>query len=637
MMHNKTKKEKIGLFLFLFTGIVSTIWFLIRVIPKPSRATYPCMRATAPFMSGLVIYLMGISGAFFGFKKVKEYYRKSSFKMAAVFSVLVVVSAIMVMFANNPKAKAFKIKSTVALDAPNTPEGTPKGYWPGRVAWVMDKNATSDYSGDAWYNYTNKDVVRKMLADGIRRYADTTDLGTAWQCLFKYFNMVHGKGWKEYDKAEKIVIKLNHTNLGQGHTFIDNQMSNAPEMVFALLEELIDSVGIPQGQITIGDPYRGFPDETFDMCHGKYPNVHYIEGSATDGREQTTLTSDTVFFTSNSGEHVFNSRLPQAYMDADYMINMACLKSHESNGITLCAKNHQGSVIAGSQTPSTQYMIDYMHFDYPDVDTNQHLKLYRHIVDYMAHSKLGGNTLVYILDGLWAGRGWEGFIEKFGMAPFNNDYPNSMFISQDAVAIESVGFDFLYNEYNNYPGNHDNGDYPLMPAVEDYIKQAADPKNWPTGVKYDPDHSNHSTPVKSLGVHEHWNSVANKQYSVNLTGKLSGIELVSVPASLVSSVPLQYTHINGPTGINNIVRQPSFILSPNPASNYVTISYTLNQTSKVIADLYTLNGKKVATLLNSTENAGSKSTQVALDVPAGVYICKLNTGANVSSTKLIVR
>ena len=43
-------------------GIASTVWFLIRVIPKPSRAGYPCMRAAAPFMSAFVVYLLSLGG-----------------------------------------------------------------------------------------------------------------------------------------------------------------------------------------------------------------------------------------------------------------------------------------------------------------------------------------------------------------------------------------------------------------------------------------------------------------------------------------------------------------------------------------------------------------------------------------------
>ncbi len=57
---------------FYVAGITSTIWFLVRVIPKPTRATYPCMRAAAPLMSGFVIYLLGIWGSAFAFKAGQE-------------------------------------------------------------------------------------------------------------------------------------------------------------------------------------------------------------------------------------------------------------------------------------------------------------------------------------------------------------------------------------------------------------------------------------------------------------------------------------------------------------------------------------------------------------------------------------
>ena len=48
--------------LFLVMGIISTVWFLMRVIPKPTRATYPCMQVAAPFMSGFVTYLLAVGG-----------------------------------------------------------------------------------------------------------------------------------------------------------------------------------------------------------------------------------------------------------------------------------------------------------------------------------------------------------------------------------------------------------------------------------------------------------------------------------------------------------------------------------------------------------------------------------------------
>ena len=40
---------------YIVISVLATIWFLIRVIPKPSRAAYPCMQVVAPVMSGFAI------------------------------------------------------------------------------------------------------------------------------------------------------------------------------------------------------------------------------------------------------------------------------------------------------------------------------------------------------------------------------------------------------------------------------------------------------------------------------------------------------------------------------------------------------------------------------------------------------
>ena len=58
--------------IFFIMGIASTIWFLVRVIPKPSRATYPCMKIAAPFMSGFVTYLLAVAGLTAVSRKMKR-------------------------------------------------------------------------------------------------------------------------------------------------------------------------------------------------------------------------------------------------------------------------------------------------------------------------------------------------------------------------------------------------------------------------------------------------------------------------------------------------------------------------------------------------------------------------------------
>ena len=107
------------------------------------------------------------------------------------------------------------------------------------------------------------------------------------------------------------------------------------------------------------------------------------------------------------------------------------------------------------------------------------------------------------------------------MAPFNGTWAASLLASQDPVAIDSVGFDFLWAEWD---------DYPHMSGVDDYLHEAALAANPPSGTFYDPNHPVATVRLASLGVHEHWNNAQDKQYSGNL-GKRGGIELVCVEGS----------------------------------------------------------------------------------------------------------
>ena len=83
--------------IFILLGIFSTVWFLARVIPKPSRATYPCMRAAAPFMSGLIVYLLSVAGLTFASRKFKR-------KVINVryISTFLLMFGVLVIFAINP-------------------------------------------------------------------------------------------------------------------------------------------------------------------------------------------------------------------------------------------------------------------------------------------------------------------------------------------------------------------------------------------------------------------------------------------------------------------------------------------------------------------------------------------------------
>lgn len=41
-------------------GFLALVWFLVRVIPKPSAAAYPCQRAAFPLASAFVLWIVGL-------------------------------------------------------------------------------------------------------------------------------------------------------------------------------------------------------------------------------------------------------------------------------------------------------------------------------------------------------------------------------------------------------------------------------------------------------------------------------------------------------------------------------------------------------------------------------------------------
>jgi hypothetical protein len=106
---------------------------------------------------------------------------------------------------------------------------------------------------------------------------------------------------------------------------------------------------------------------------------------------------------------------------------------------------------------------------------------------------------------------------KWNSSPFDGHWSSSLLASQDPVAIDSVGLDFLRAEWDDYP--HRSG-------TEDYLHEAAAANDPPSGTFYDPDHGDEVTRLPSLGVHEHWNNPRDKQYTRNL-GTGQGIELIA--------------------------------------------------------------------------------------------------------------
>jgi len=136
--------------------------------------------------------------------------------------------------------------------------------------------------------------------------------------------------------------------------------------------------------------------------------------------------------------------------------------------------------------------------------------------DYMGHKDLGGKTVLFLIDGIYSNK----FVDKvpaskWSLAPFNNNWPCSLFASQDGVAIDAVVLDFALAEWP---------DAPDMKYSDYSVIESALADNPPSGTVYDPERD--GTRLTSLGTSEHWNNATDKKYSRNLSKEGKGIELV---------------------------------------------------------------------------------------------------------------
>src|SRR4030043_211815 len=66
------------------TGLLALLWFLIRVIPKPSRAAYPCQRMAFPIASGFVIWAAALIGSTIVYRRARHLLHQSRYVLAAV-------------------------------------------------------------------------------------------------------------------------------------------------------------------------------------------------------------------------------------------------------------------------------------------------------------------------------------------------------------------------------------------------------------------------------------------------------------------------------------------------------------------------------------------------------------------------
>jgi hypothetical protein len=641
-------------------GLVAMVWVLIRVIPKPSRLSYPCVRTAMPIAAGFIGYLSMLALSSIAFVRSKKPLRYYPIFFLGAF-IIFGISGFYLTRSNIILA----VNATVNA---NEPIGEAKGIFPGRVVWVHNPNAVNQNCnpgsyGHAWYmsENNNQSVVNYMVSIAIDSLTGQKSDSAAWRTIFQYHNETRGKGMVNYRSGEKIFIKINScsswggnynpTDLSKVNNAWYGMAETSPAMVLAVLHQLVDIVHIAQSDIYIGDPMKHIYKHAYERWHQRYPGIHYLDHDnyAGLGREQAKPSATAKIYYSDRGTilrpnvsypgnpvgttPILYDSLYTIFEDAEYILNIPQLKGHKRAGVTMFAKNHFGS--------QTRADAMHMHNGLPapmemQNDTSRlGYGLYRIQVDLMTHSLLRKKNLIFLMDALWGSDYEQDQPLKWQIAPFNNSFSASVFASFDNVAIESVGYDFLRSEFTVARGA---GTFVQMRGADDYLHQAADSTNWPSGIKYDPDGT--GVHIYSLGVHEHWNNSTDKKYSRNL-GTGAGIELIDIEQNNITGIECQENLV-----LNSFKLYQNY---PNPFNLETKILYVLPVESSVEISIYDIQGRIVKSFAYSAQSAGYQSvvwdgtSSQGSMMPGGIYIYRVKASSIGSriffdkSAKMILR
>jgi len=400
-------------------------------------------------------------------------------------------------------------------EPPNSSMGTGRGINPGRVMWVRNADAARwDGSTGNWWDdtNTNQKTVDAMVSSAITGLTGQASDSEAWNALFRHFNKSRGLGDAGYRKPEKIAVKINANQDREGDLKPDAGVPS-PQVVYAVVHQLIKAGGVPGSAITVFDASRHIGDPIYNKIRSNpdpdFQAVTFVVSPRSAKNGRIAAIHDTANPVKTAAGTAY---LPQCVTQAKYLINLALLRAHTLCGVTLCAKNHFGTIYFPDQDGWTPQAL------HATCRATSPMGSYNCLVDLNGHKHLDGKTLLYMIDGLYPAKNQTAGVIRF--ASFGRGWFSSLLVSQDMVAIDSVGLDFLRSEQAL-------GTASIVDVVgrpDNYLHEAALANRPPSGHVYDPEGD--GTAMESLGVHEHWNNATDRKYSRNL-GAGKGIELLA--------------------------------------------------------------------------------------------------------------
>jgi len=270
------------------------------------------------------------------------------------------------------------------------------------VVWISNSQATDGWSGDS--GQVRSQVVETMLEEAIKALKTADSVVTAWTQILPCGNDCSGK---------KIAIKVNFNNSYGSGTGNNCYHDHCPtyQVINALLDQLINKKGISPGDINVYDTSRSFPDYFNNGISARFSGVKLNQYQG----EGSSLS-------------IKGTSIGRALAEADYLINMPLLRAHGMASITLSFKNHLGSTVDPSKFHGG--------FFGSSLSNNS-------LVQLNNQAAIKQKTILVVADALYGLKNGGPNCNNGCSQDGNFFTANSLFLSTDPVAVDSVMIDYM--------------------------------------------------------------------------------------------------------------------------------------------------------------------------------------------------
>ena len=636
-------------------GFFALCWFLIRVIPKPSRASYPCQRAAFPLASAFVLWLVATLSSALLFIQFKKKLSENKWAYASLFVVLFGVSIILYS-AFIPVGDIFAKNNTQIEKIP----------WTGRILKNYSHNQiTTDFdevavvkSQEAQASDIEYEEIETMVRESINMAGGIDALITNGDYVVLKPNLVEipptptpeyaevggiATDWRVVKAVAKIVRELNPdgkiyiiesssaTSTREVLNYYKYTPRNIPEV--DAIVALEDSCGayedysdINLDQIVLNDTVRLYPDD-------HKPNL--------------------------SPEFYIN----KIYNQADVVISIPVLKNHKVAIITGGVKN----VAIGMAPPNIYGMSPTFFGKWTKIDHGL-VNLNKWLHDFYLCKPVD----FVVVDGLQGfdhgPTGYEGLTMEEMQHNMRLIISGSKALSVDAICGLIMSLDPTFADYMVYldketynVGTIDSRFIRMKGELMNHIREVF-PHN--EALVMDAIYTDYTPPdVEVISSSLNGNIVNFSLLSDDdlnkLELKVNGILLDQICIDSFASVSFEIDENLLPIDSLTLIaydrffnknqifidytaidetREPLVILNqnyPNPFSQSTTIDFELKNTCQVKLTITDINGQVIETLIDKKLASGSHQYKWASQVSNGTYICVLSANGETISKQMI--